>query len=123
MRKLMKVLALGAFFALATPVATPGFSQTGITVQLAPPAARVETIPPSPGGGAIWTPGFYQYDPITKTYVWQAGSYQFPPSRHMVWVPSHYIQRGDGSYELFSGHWTTKHQAHEEREAELKMER
>jgi hypothetical protein len=119
----MKVLALGAFFALAAPLATPVFSQTGVTVQIAPPAAQVETIPVSPGGGAVWTPGFYQFDPIQKTYIWQTGSYQMPPSRHMVWVAAHYINRDDGSYEFFSGHWATKHQAHEQREAELKMER
>ncbi len=120
MRKLLKVLALGAFLALATPAA---YSQVGVRIQLAPPAAQVETVPPSPGGGAIWTPGFYQFDPGSQTYVWQSGTWQVPPSRHMVWQPSHYIERSDGSYEFFSGHWATKHQAHEEREAELRMER
>lgn len=119
MRKLFYMLAAGVLLALAAPA----YSQTGITVQIAPPAAQVETVPASPGGGAIWTPGYYRYDPSAQNYVWETGSWQVPPHHHMQWVAAHSIHRTDGSYEYFSGHWATKHQAHEEREAEVKMER
>lgn len=119
MHKFFRMLAIGALFALAVPA----YSQTGITVRIAPPAVKVETIPTSPQNGAIWTPGSYTYDPATQSYVWQAGSWQVPPHKHMIWLGSHTIQRKDGSYEYFSGHWATKHQAHEEREAEEDQER
>jgi len=100
----------------------PAYSQA-VIIQTAPPAARVEVRPANPGGGAIWTPGYYQWNPTTQSYDWQTGSWQVPPSRHMRWVPSHYIQQPDGTYNFYTGHWATRHQAHEEREAELKHER
>ena len=119
MRNIMKVLALGAFLALSAPA----YSQDAIRIQVAPPAAQVETIPRSPQRGAIWTPGYYQFDPSSQSYVWQAGSWQVPPSRKMQWVAAHYTTHDDGSYEFTAGHWATRHQAHEERDAELKRER
>jgi len=116
MRKLLYMLAL-------TAIATPAYSQVGVQVQIAPPAAQVEQVPPSPSKHAVWTPGAYIYDPATQNYVWQPGTWQVPPHEHMRWVAAHSIQRSDGSYEFYAGHWATKHQAHEEREAEEKMSR
>ncbi len=125
MRKLNNLLAIGALVTLgilAYP-ATPAQCQVGVQVTIAPPAARVETIPASPARGAIWTPGYYQWDPAAQNYIWVAGSWQVPPHKHMLWIGAHTIERKDGSYVYYSGHWATKHQAHEEREAEEDMER
>jgi hypothetical protein len=119
MRNFFKALALCGLLA----VATPSLAQVGLQIQVTPPVARIETRPASPGSGAIWTPGFYRFDPVSQSYSWVSGSYQYPPSSRMRWVPSHYIQNNDGSYSFYTGHWATKHQAHEEREAELKRER
>ena len=121
MRKLFSTLALG--IALSLGMVASSYAQAGIQVTIAPPAVQTETIPASPGGGAIWTPGFYHWDAGTQTYVWQAGIWQVPPHRHMIWVGAHTVSLKNGGYEYFSGHWATKHQAHEEREAEEEMER
>jgi hypothetical protein len=123
MGKLMRMLALCSFFAFAGIAHnTPAYSQLHLHVRLTPPAIRTEILPPRPQPTAIWTPGYYRFDALTQSYVWTPGSWQVPPSQAMVWVAPRYISRGDG-YDFYAGHWATRHQAEEEREAQERLER
>lgn len=119
MRKLLATLALCGLFAFTAPA----YSQIHIGVRLTPPTVRVETVPVRPQPTAIWTPGYYRFDEPTQAYAWVPGTWQIPPSRNVMWVAPHYVHRVDGTYDYFSGHWATRHQADEEREAQEKLER
>lgn len=77
-----------------------------MTSPLAPPAAQVETIPPSPGGGAVWQPGHWQWTGVTGSeWQWAPGQYVVPPTTVSQWVPGHW-QRGGQGWVWVDGHWT-----------------
>lgn len=116
MRKLIAVLALCGFFAFSAPA----YSQVHIRVHLAPPALRIETIPARPQPTAVWTPGYYRFDTFTQSYVWVPGSYQIPPARQLVWMRPRYIERMDGTYDYYRGHWATPREARREEAQEAR---
>jgi hypothetical protein len=72
----------------------------GIDINVAPPAPRVEVVPP-PRPGYVWAPGFYE---------WRGGAHVWVPGRWMGerhgyhWVPDRWEQRGD-HWHHWRGHW------------------
>ena len=51
----------------------PGLSaNVSFSVALSPPAPVVETIPPPPVPGSVWTPGYWSWNGVE--YVWVPGS-------------------------------------------------
>jgi hypothetical protein len=85
-------LALALLTSSACVVRVP-VAPRGVAVQasVAPPPARVEVIPPSPGGAFVWVPGHWTWG--AGRYVWAAGRWQRAPRGH-VWVPGHWEARG-----------------------------
>lgn len=98
------------------PTAQPAPADEVTVPEVAPPdRARVyaphEPPPPvaerrsrqRPGPGAIWTPGYWEWDTDDGRFVWVAGSWQVPPSG-MVWQPSRWVHEARGWY-FVSGTW------------------
>jgi len=109
------VIALGAS-------ATPSSAQVnfGFGIEIAPPPARVEEVPPS-RPGFVWAPGYWDWD--GTRYVWAAGRWM-PVRPGYYWVPDHWEhhveERGahwhftPGRWERDHGHWERDHGRHHE---------
>ncbi len=96
-RKALMTCALAG--ALTTGVA---FAKVHVYVGFGPPAPIVETQPPMPGPGYVWTPGYYNY--VNGNYVWTHGTWVVPPHGHHRWVAAHWGHDRHGWYRE-DGHW------------------
>jgi len=83
-------------------VTTTGPAPDEVLVTQAPPAVRVETQTVSPGGGYVWTPGYWRWS--GNGYVWISGSWVRPPRTTAVWVAGHWVHRARG-WVWIPGHW------------------
>jgi hypothetical protein len=63
-----------------------------------PPPRYAAYRPPCPGPGYTWISGYWQ--PVGRSYEWQAGRWMRPPRAGMVWVSPRYSGR---SY--YGGYW------------------
>ena len=84
----------------AAVMPTIGNARTYIDVDIAPPAARVETIP-APRHGYIWAPGYWSYS--GHRHVWVNGHY-IRERRGHHWVADSWEQH-DGRWRYQRGHW------------------
>jgi hypothetical protein len=71
-------------------------------IDIAPPPARVEVRPVSPGAEFVWTPGFYVHR--GGAYAWTGGTWTRPPRAGVMWVEPRYVVTG-GRYFLQPGRW------------------
>ncbi len=71
-------------------------------VQVAPPAPRVEVIPPRPFANAVWTPGYYNYR-TGYGHVWAPGRWQVARPGY-VWVQPRWAPMGR-TWVLRRGGW------------------
>jgi hypothetical protein len=74
---------------------------TEVIVPSAPPAPRVEVIPPA-RQGMRWHPGHWEWN--GSQYVWLEGQWVAAPSGGADWVPGHWVQRANG-WVWIEGHW------------------
>lgn len=72
----------------------------GIDINIAPPAPRVEVVPPQ-RPGFIWAPGYWAYR--DQAHVWIPGRWVHE-RRGFHWVPDHWEQRGP-RWHHEPGHW------------------
>jgi hypothetical protein len=101
MKNFGKALIIGVSLAGSVVVApVVASAAVGIDINVAPPAPRVEVVPP-PRPGYVWAPGFYE---------WRGGAHVWVPGRWMGerhgyhWVPDRWEQRGD-HWHHWRGHW------------------
>jgi hypothetical protein len=59
-----------------------------------------------PGPKAVWTPGYWEWDPDSSRFVWVAGSWRVPPAG-MVWAPGRWVRDARGWY-FVAGGWTRR---------------
>ena len=81
-----------------------------MVVSEAPPAAPVvqmEPIPPSPGGGAVWLAGYWQWTGVAgSNWQWVPGQYVLPPATATRWVPGTWSHEPGRGWIWVDGHWT-----------------
>lgn len=71
----------------------------GIGVNVGPPPPPVvRYVPPSPGRGYVWVPGYYGYN--NNRYYWNNGYWTRPPFARAKWVAPRYKK---GRY--YAGYW------------------
>lgn len=76
-----------ALLALATLIfEAPAPAQIGVTVSFGPPALPVYELPPCPGDGYLWTPGYWAYD-ADGGYYWVPGTWIMAPEPGFLWTP------------------------------------
>jgi hypothetical protein len=93
------IVAAAALMALVA-FAPSASAQVNIGVQVGgpPPGPRVEHRWGRPYPGAVWIPGYQDWQ--GGRWVWVGGYWGYPPRRGGVWVPGHY---GHGYWR--PGHW------------------
>jgi hypothetical protein len=73
------------------------------------PAPKAEAKPASPGGKAIWVPGFWtlqanRYTAPRAGWVWVPGRWLTPPAPKARWEPAHWGML-DEWWSWIPGHW------------------
>ena len=101
-----KLLSLTIAAAIAVPVLTLSTPQAHagifISVGFAPPALPVYALPPIPGDGYIWTPGYWAYG--DAGYYWVPGTWVLAPQPGYLWTPAYWGFEG-GAYGFHEGYW------------------
>ncbi len=92
-------LALGL---VAVSTAEFAQAQISVSITLAPPALPVYEQPVLVEEGAIWEPGYWQYN--QGAYIWVPGSWAQPPAAGQLWTPG-YWGWGNGGYAWNAGYW------------------
>jgi hypothetical protein len=78
-------------------------AQMSVTITLAPPALPVYEQPVLVQEGAIWAPGYWDYDQ-ENGYFWVPGTWVQPPEAGLLWTPG-YWGWGNGGYAWNEGYW------------------
>lgn len=91
----------------ASTLSLGALAQGVISVQVAPPAPIIESVP-APRAGFVWSPGHYVWR--DGSHVWMSG--QWVESRPgYAWAPPHWVQRPDGSWALAGGAFVPRNEA------------
>ena len=72
-----------------------------VAIEWAPPPMLVETIPPAPSAGAIWTGGYWVWE---GDWIWAHGHWASPPRPGYQWVHPYYEHR-DGLVIFINAFW------------------
>src|ERR1700722_1264867 len=91
---------------VAGGLATSAMAQTVIVAPSAPPAPRVETVPPPPmtePQSMTWQPGHWAW--AGNTWAWMDGHYVARPQPAARWEPGHWAQQASGGYVWVDGRW------------------
>jgi hypothetical protein len=101
MKAYRNALFLGLCMA-ASAITVPTIASAGVFVdiEVAPPAARLEVVPPA-RVGYVWAPGYWDWR--GHEHVWVAGRW-LGERRGYRWVPDHWQQRGP-QWHHEAGHW------------------
>lgn len=100
MKQIMRI----AFLVLCSVVfLRPALGQIGITVAFGPPALPVYELPPCPGDGYLWTPGYWAWDPDYE-YYWVPGTWVMAPEPGLLWTPGWWGWEG-GGFLFHEGFW------------------
>jgi len=75
-----------------------------IDVEVSPPPARVEVVPP-PRSGYVWAPGYWRWE--GRRHIWVQGRW-IRERPGYYWVPEHWVKR-HGRYHFIRGHWKRRH--------------
>ena len=78
----------------------PASADTGIYVDIAPPAPRYEAVPVVKQGWA-WAPGYWNWS--GRHYVWVSG-HKVRAHGHGHWVPDRWVE-DNGRWRREHGHW------------------
>lgn len=103
----MEVLARGPLHeAFAQPLqANP---QPGPVIPRQPPRPLEELPPEQKPQGAVWVPGYWQWDEERSDFIWVSGTWRIPPPGRQ-WVPGGYRQVENG-FQWSSGAWMPENQ-------------
>ncbi|MCC7410279.1 MAG: YXWGXW repeat-containing protein [Gammaproteobacteria bacterium] len=71
-------------------------------VVVAPPPLPVYELPPCPGDGYLWIPGYWQWG--ADDYFWVPGTWMLPPRAGLLWTPGYWGFVG-GVYVFHDGYW------------------
>jgi hypothetical protein len=75
----------------------------GPLVAKQPPAAIEEEPPALKAEGAVWIPGYWEWDDEMKDFIWVSGNWRVPPPG-MRWVPTYWVEAEDG-WRRVPGFW------------------
>lgn len=102
------VAAIVAASALAVPAYAGVSVSVEIGIPMAPPTLVYERVPPPPGVGYVWTPGYWGW--TGERYIWVHGRYIHGRPGY-VWHPEHWQRRGD-RWHFMHGRWGRERHEH-----------
>jgi hypothetical protein len=105
--------SLIAFGAANAPIAMADV----IEVEIAPPAARIEVVPP-PRAGYVWAPGYWSWE--GGRHFWREGHW-IEERQGYYWVPDRWASDGRRYY-LEHGRWARGERREHERERERRRD-
>jgi hypothetical protein len=73
-----------------------------VSVTIAPPVLPVYELPPTPGPGYYWTPGYWAW--ADGGYYWVPGTWVLAPEPGLLWTPG-YWGFAEGVYVWHVGYW------------------
>jgi hypothetical protein len=85
-----------------TAVYEPAAPAGEVIVQTPPPANIVEVRPAVPFAGAVWIPGYWNWN--GATHIWVAGRWS-APRPGFAWEPHHWARMPNGGWRMEHGHW------------------
>jgi hypothetical protein len=94
------MLAVAVASALASPLAVHA-ANFSVDVDIAPPAAVYEQLPPREG--YVVTPGYYRFDADSHKHVWVKGGYERERRGERYVAPE--WREENGHYHFNEGHW------------------
>jgi hypothetical protein len=89
--------------AFAAPAAAD--PEPGEVVEKKPPEPIREEAPDYKPEGAIWIPGYWDWDVATQDYLWISGLWRVPPPA-MRWVPPYWAE-ASGGWQRVPGFWVS----------------
>jgi hypothetical protein len=89
--------------AFAAPTAHDPTPST--VVERQPPEPIEEEAPDYKPEGAIWVPGYWDWDPSASNFLWVSGLWRVPPP-DMRWVPPYWAE-AEGGWQRVPGFWTS----------------
>jgi hypothetical protein len=99
MRNLFRGIALALVLATLPLAANAGVF---LSVSIGPPVLPVYALPPIPGPGYIWTPGYWAWS--GSDYYWVPGTWVLAPAPGLLWTPGYWGWAG-GAYVWHAGYW------------------
>jgi hypothetical protein len=94
-------ILLAAIAVSAAAVSLPVAARAIVDIEIAPPAPRVEVVPP-PRLGYAWTPGYWRWN--GRRHVWINGVW-VPARRGYHWEPAAWVQGPSGRWHMVPGRW------------------
>ncbi len=98
--------SLTAFAVLASMGAASAQTSTVIIAPSAPPAPRMESVPPPSSAGSqpmSWQAGHWAWN--GAAWSWEEGHYVQAPQPAAVWEPGHWEPQSSGGYIWIDGRW------------------
>jgi hypothetical protein len=86
------------------PAASARVVVSSVEVFGAPPPLRHEVIIGRPGPRYIWVPGYWNWEPGRRNYVWVGGNWLLPPRVGAIWVGPRVVYRGHRRF-FYRGYW------------------
>jgi hypothetical protein len=101
----LRIPVIAAFAAIGLAASASAQPPTILIAPSAPPAPRVESVPPPPQATQMmsWQAGHWNWN--GATWEWQEGQYVQAPQAAAVWEPGHWSQQASGGYVWVDGHW------------------
>jgi len=101
------VLALVAAVGMSACTVTPPRLEVraptvAIWAPVAPPAARVEYMPPAPSHDHVWIPGYWHWE--NNQHRWMEGHWE-QRREHEHWVAHQWDRDDRGQWRLNGGYW------------------
>jgi len=101
MKSIYRTLLLSLLLNTSAPLVSHVAMAKDITVDVAPPADRLETIP-RPRAGCVWAPGHWEW--TGRFYSWTSGTWVVQ-RRGQQWVADRWEQVGS-QFHYLPGHWS-----------------
>jgi len=102
-------------FCLLMVIGTAAIPAAGanIIIEIAPPPARAEVVPP-PRSGYVWAPGYWRWE--GKRHVWVPGRWMAERPGY-YWVPERWVSK-NGRHQFEPGRWERRQEPKERRHEE-----
>jgi hypothetical protein len=95
---------LAALLFAVLPVIGMAQSEEEISVDMAPPPLPVYELPPVPGDGYLWAPGYWAWSDDDQDFYWVPGTWVLAPQPLFLWTPGYWGFAG-GVFLWHVGYW------------------